>query len=110
VTKIDKDVENYFLDYSWQGNVRELKNTIKSIIPFKTTNTIEMDDLSFSIIGGKSSSKRKLPSLEEYENEYMRKVLKIAGFNITRACEILGISRPRFYRRLKDLQLEDAVE
>lgn len=110
VTKIGKDVENYFLDYSWHGNVRELKNTIKSIIPFKTNNTIEMDDLSFSIIGGKNSSKRKLPGLEEYENEYMRKVLKIAGFNITRACEILGISRPRFYRRLKDLQLEDAVE
>jgi DNA-binding NtrC family response regulator len=110
VTKIDKDVENYFLDYSWYGNVRELKNTVKSIIPFKTNNTIEMDDLSFSIIGGKSSSKRKLPSLEEYENDYMRRVLKIAGFNITRTCEILEISRPRFYRRLKDLQLEDAVE
>jgi DNA-binding NtrC family response regulator len=110
VTKISKEAENYFLDYSWEGNVRELKNTIKSIIPFKTNNIIEMDDLSFSIIGGKESRQRKLPTLEEHENEYMRKVLKITGFNITRACEILEISRPRFYRRLKDLQLEDAVE
>lgn len=110
VTKISKEAENYLLNYSWEGNIRELKNAVKSIIPFKTNNTIEMDDLSFSIIGGNEKSSRKLPTLEEYENEYMRKVLKIAGFNITRACEILGISRPRFYRRIKQLQLEDVVE
>ncbi|UCH96504.1 MAG: sigma-54-dependent Fis family transcriptional regulator [Candidatus Aminicenantes bacterium] len=110
VTKISKEAENYFLNYSWEGNVRELKNTIKSIIPFKVNNIIEMSDLSSSLIGGKESRGKKLPTLEEYENEYMRKVLKITSFNITRACEILGISRPRFYRRLKDLQLEDIVE
>jgi DNA-binding NtrC family response regulator len=110
VTRISKEAESYFLNYSWEGNVRELKNTVKSIIPFKTNNIIEMDDLSFSIIGADESREKKLPTLEEYENDYMRKVLKITGFNITRACEILGISRPRFYRRLKDLQLEDVVE
>lgn len=110
VTRISKEAESYFLNYSWDGNVRELKNTIKSIIPFKTNHIIEMDDLSFSIIGGNESRGKKLPTLEEYENDYMRKILKITGFNITRACEILGISRPRFYRRLKDLQLEDVVE
>lgn len=110
VTRITKESERYFLNYSWEGNVRELKNTIKSIIPFKTNNIIEMSDLSSSLIGGKESREKKLPTLEEYENEYMRKVLKITSFNITRACEILEISRPRFYRRLKDLQLEDIVE
>jgi DNA-binding NtrC family response regulator len=110
VTKISKEVENYFLNYSWEGNVRELKNTVKSIIPFKTNSIIEMGDLSFSIIGGSDSRSKKLPSLEEYENEYMRKILKITSFNITRACEILGISRPRFYRRLKDLQLDDLID
>lgn len=107
VTKIAKEAENYFLNYSWEGNVRELKNTIKSIIPFKTNHMIEMTDLSLSIIGGKEDSEKKLSTLEEHENEYIRKVLKITGFNITRACEILGISRPRFYRRLKNLQLDD---
>ncbi len=110
VTKISKEAESYFLNYSWEGNVRELKNTIKSIIPFKTKNIIEMDDLSFSIIGGNECREKKLPTLDEYENEYMRRVLKITGFNITRACEILGISRPRFYRRLKDLHLDDIME
>lgn len=110
VTRLSKEAENYFLQYSWDGNVRELKNTIKSIIPFKAGSVIVLDDLSFSIIGGKDTKEKKMPTLEEHEREYMRKVLKISGFNITRACEILGISRPRFYRRLKDLQLDDMTE
>jgi DNA-binding NtrC family response regulator len=110
VTKISKEVEAFFLNYTWEGNVRELKNTIKSIIPFKTNDMIEMTDLGFSIIGGKASSETKIISLEEHENEYIREVLKITGFNITRACELLGISRPRFYRRLKDLQLDELVD
>jgi DNA-binding NtrC family response regulator len=69
VTKISKEAENYFLNYSWEGNVREVKNTVKSIIPFKTNNIIEMSDLSSSLIGGKESREKKLPTLEEYENE-----------------------------------------
>jgi len=110
VTRISKEVEEYFIGYAWEGNVRELKNTIKSIIPFKTNNIIEIGDLSFSIIGSKAMGPKKLPTLEDYENDYMRRILKISGFNITRACEILDISRPRFYRRLKALHLEDLVE
>ena len=106
VYKISKQAENYFLSYSWEGNVRELKNTIKSIIPFKSSNTIDVTDIGFSIIGEKMCDERNLHTLEEHENEYIRKVLKMTGFNISRACEILGISRPRFYRRLKELNLE----
>lgn len=106
VSKISKEAENYLLSYSWDGNVRELENTIKSIIPFKANNIIDADDICLSIIGEKVCSTKKLHTLAEHENEYIRKVLKITGFNISRACEILGISRPRFYRRLKELGLE----
>ncbi|MCU0288963.1 MAG: sigma-54 dependent transcriptional regulator [Acidobacteria bacterium] len=102
VTKVSKEAENYFLNYPWEGNVRELRNTIKSIIPFKNNNTIEMADLDLSIIGGKDNGMKKIPTLEEYENEYIWKVLRITDFNISRACEMLGISRPRFYRRLRN--------
>ncbi|MCP4213295.1 MAG: sigma-54-dependent Fis family transcriptional regulator [bacterium] len=109
VTRITKEAENYFLNYKWEGNVRELKNSIKSIIPFKNNNTIDIEDLSFSIIDGEHKN-RKLATLDEHENEYIRKVLKITGFNITHTSEILGISRPRIYRKLKQLELEDAVE
>lgn len=109
VTKISKEAENYLLNYSWRGNVREVKNTIKSIIPFKKNNTIDLDDLSYSIIEGKEVSEKQLPTLDDHEKKYIIKVLKATGFNITRTAEVLGINRPRLYRKIKYFQLEDTV-
>ena len=110
VSKISKEAETYLLNYSWRGNVREVKNTIKSIIPFKKNNTIDLDDLSYTIIEGKEAAGRQLPTLEDHERKYIIKVLKATGFNITRTSEVLGINRPRLYRKIKHFQLEDTVQ
>lgn len=110
VSHISREAEHYLLNHQWQGNIRELKNTVKSIIPFKTTDTIELDDLSSVIVGGTHNPKDKLVTLKEYENDYILKVLKITGFNISRAAEILGITRARLYRKINQFELKDAVE
>jgi two-component system response regulator GlrR len=110
VTKISKEAENFFLNYSWGGNVREIKNTIKSIIPFKKNNTIVLDDLSYSIIEGKEIEEKRFSTLNEHEKKYIVRVLKATGFNITRAAEVLGLNRPRLYRKIKYHQLEEAVK
>ena len=109
VTKISPEAENYFLSYSWKGNVRELKNTIKSMIPFKKNNTIELSDLSYSIAEGKQLEEKRPPTLEEHEKNYIHQTLKATGYNISRTAEILGINRPRLYRRIKYFQLDPAV-
>ncbi|MCP4221545.1 MAG: hypothetical protein GY765_43375, partial [bacterium] len=44
--------------------------------------------------------------LEEHENKYILKVLKITGFNISRAAEILGVTRARIYRRINQLDIK----
>ncbi|MCP4156596.1 MAG: sigma-54-dependent Fis family transcriptional regulator, partial [bacterium] len=106
VTKLSKETEIFFLEYPWPGNIRELKNTIKSIIPFKETDMIELQDLSHSILEEKVIEERQLITLAELERKHILKVLKIAQNNVSKTCEILGISRPRFYRKLKQYQLE----
>jgi DNA-binding NtrC family response regulator len=100
VSRISEAAERYLLNHRWDGNIRELKNTVKSIIPFKTNDTIELDDLSTAIVGGSINAKNKLVSLEEHENDYIRKVLKITGYNVSRTAEILGITRARVYRKI----------
>ncbi len=106
VTKIAPQAEEYFLNYPWRGNVRELKNTVKSIIPFKNNNTIEMSDISLSIIEDSECENRNFQTLDEYEKDYIKKVLKVTGHNISRSAGILGISRPRLYHKIKDFKLE----
>ena len=110
VTGMSKEAENYFLNYPWKGNARELKNTIKSIIPFKKNDTIDLDDLSYSIIEGDKIDKKQFSPLEEHEKNYIRNVLKAAGFNISRAAEILGTNRPRLYRKIKYYRLEETFQ
>ncbi|MCU0285072.1 MAG: sigma-54 dependent transcriptional regulator [Acidobacteria bacterium] len=104
VSQVTREVEHYILDYHWPGNVRELKNTVKNIIPFKINDSIIIDDLSTAILGKESNASdekaHKLVSLAEFEGDYILKVLKITGFNITRASEILGITRARLYRKI----------
>jgi DNA-binding NtrC family response regulator len=100
VSRISREAERYLLSHRWDGNIRELKNTVKSIIPFKTNDTIELEDLSTAIVGGSVITENKLVSLEEHENDYIRKVLKITGNNVSRTAEILGITRARVYRKM----------
>jgi two-component system NtrC family response regulator len=109
VSHISREAEHFLLNHRWDGNIRELKNTVKSIIPFKTTDTIELDDLSTVFVGGAQNPRNKLVTLEEYENGYIVKVLKITGFNITRAAAILGITRARLYRKISQFDHKDAV-
>lgn len=110
VTRISAEAEKYFLTYAWDGNVRELKNTIKSIIPFKTNNTIRMDDLSYSLIDGSEIKENKVLTLAESEKRHLFKVLKLTDFNILRTAELLGISRPRLYRKMKEYELDVDTE
>lgn len=106
VTRVSAEAETYFMGYTWDGNVRELKNTVKSIIPFKTDNTISMDDLSFSLMQRGDGTKNKAMTLEETEKNHIYNMLKLNDFNILRTAELLGISRPRLYRKIKEYGLQ----
>ncbi|HEX2982622.1 MAG TPA: helix-turn-helix domain-containing protein, partial [Ignavibacteriales bacterium] len=41
VPKITPEAMNYLIEYSWPGNIRELKNTIESAVTLNITGTLE---------------------------------------------------------------------
>jgi DNA-binding NtrC family response regulator len=110
ITQISRDAEHFLVNHRWEGNIRELKNTVKSIIPFKTNDIIELEDLSSTIVGKTGGPKNKLVTLEEMEKNYILKVLKITRFNISRAADILGMNRPRLYRKITQYGLEGVTD
>ncbi len=114
ISRITKEAESFLENYNWEGNVRELKNTIKSIFTLCESNTITMKDLTLSLHNqgherGLSFKTHFLP-LEEFEQKYMAEVLKANDFNIKKTAELLKISRNRLYRKLKDVNLTDETE
>lgn len=116
ITRITKEAKVYLKEYPWEGNVRELKNTIKSIFTFKNSNAITVKDLMLTLHVSEKETKNPCVALQEHELKYIKEVLEANQFNIKKTAKILDISRSRLYRKLKLLdidineELDDEVE
>jgi DNA-binding NtrC family response regulator len=95
-------------DYHWPGNVRQLLNTLESVLVFTPGPEIGPADLPEEIRRAsgnreviRSAVERGL-GLAELERDYIFEVLRRAGGNKTRAAELLGIPRRTLYRRLDE--------
>jgi len=107
------------MTYDWPGNLRELARVIDHAHaqPRGDGRLVSLDDLPPSIRGnlGGGFAPPKPPIsiqpldelLTEVERRSIETVLRLARGNKSRAAELLGISRPRLYRRIKELNLPD---
>lgn len=114
IDQITPEAESFLLDYPWEGNVRELKNTIKSIFSLNESNTITLKDLMLSLHGKEYNYttliKRNFTTLEQFEQSYIAEVFKANNNNIRKTAHILNISRNRLYRKLQDMKLNPDEE
>jgi two-component system response regulator HydG len=108
VETFDDAVAERLMNYSWTGNIRELRNVIERGVTLTRHNTLTLDDLPDKVreyrggtvfIGGEDPT--ELVSLEEIERRYIEHVLRAVGDNQTQAARILGVDRKTLYRRLK---------
>jgi transcriptional regulator with PAS, ATPase and Fis domain len=96
-------------EYSWPGNIRELKNTLLRLSVQARGNTITMDDLArISDTFGEEAFQKvaSFPSMVEMEKKYIRKALDRAGWNISDAARMVGIARSTFYQKMKKFQIK----
>jgi DNA-binding NtrC family response regulator len=104
------EVEKIFLNYSWTGNVRELRNVIEraSILEdseYVTTTHLPSDMLRDGSISSAGTKGVILPPdgipLETVESELARQAYERAGGNLTKAAKLLDISRDQLRYKLK---------
>ena len=91
-------------NHDWYGNVRELKNTIESIVVLSQKEIIGASEVSSYVktAGGTEKAIKidDMMSLEEIEKVAINHALKKAGGNKSKAAQILGISRRTLHRKL----------
>ena len=81
------------LAYDWPGNVRELKNAIERALVYSHNPILTPEDFPEGIRTAESGAASGLRSLEDIEHEAIEVTLEATRYKITRAAEVLGISR-----------------
>lgn len=109
---ISDDMADVFMKYDWPGNVRELENLLVSAaVAARGQILIKEDFQDFMAVFNRklSNAKNHDPihesdkplTLDEVEERYIRKIIEEYGKRSKgEICEILGISRPTFERKL----------
>ena len=107
---IDPKARSSLFNYSWPGNIRELRNCIESAVVLTKGNIISLDDLPPYIRDDTNSGSLKLNTgitLAEAERELIRFTLQRERGNKSKAAEVLGIGRKTLHRKIQTYGLEE---
>jgi two-component system NtrC family response regulator len=91
--------------YDWPGNVRELENKIKTAVIMSDAPLITVEDLGLKEAAGAETLCNLKEARARAEREAVRQALAMSDSNISRAAELLGVSRPTLY----DLMLRHGI-
>ena len=113
VIGISDEMMDLFMTYRWPGNVRELENLLTRAVVVTKSQVLtrnDFPDLSEEVVAADDGKGKDaveinaggLLTLEAVEEQYIRKVIKENSHRTKgELCEILGISRPTFERKLE---------
>ena len=116
----DPSALDVLTSYDWPGNLSELSRVVEAAHARSQGDMITAGDLPAAIRGDLASSYTPPPPhpevtpldrwLTQLERRLIEQALARSRHNKSRAAEILDISRPRLYRRIKELNIPDEGE
>ena len=85
------------IHYPWPGNIRELENTVERAVIMTKGKLIEAPDLGIEVAEGGSDLASLRQARDKAEREALVEALVKTRGNISRAAQLLGVSRPTFH-------------
>lgn len=106
VRAFSTDAMKRLMTASWPGNVRQLVNVIEQCVAL-TSSPVISDALVEQALEGENTA---LPTFAEARNQfelnYLRKLLQITKGNVTHAARMAGRNRTEFYKLLSRHELD----
>jgi DNA-binding NtrC family response regulator len=119
--RISPDAMRVMVQAPWEGNVRELKNVIESLVVLAPEDEIRVEDLPAEYVvsrgeaapvttdalepPGAGAGEGQPMTMDEIERRAILEALEKTGGNRTQAAEMLGIGLRTLQRKLKEYRL-----
>ena len=105
-----EEVRQSFAEYTWPGNLEELRSVVTEAASTCTDSTVRVEHLPFRFRTGLdaqqlapvASAEPLEKMLARIEREHLAAALEQAGGNKAQAARLLGLTRASFYRRLQN--------
>lgn len=104
VTGIEAKALRELENYSWPGNVRQLRNAVEKMCVLSSGGKLTSEDVPSEIRGNPENQTvfNHAQTLEETEKAKILSVLEACGGNKSRAADALGISRRTLHRKINE--------
>jgi len=110
-----QDTLNHMKQYSWPGNLRELKNLVQRLLILGKTPDVAPEEVKgallqtshqFSNMANIDTSLDLKTAKERFEVAYLKQLLRETSGNVTETAKRSGIERTHLYRKLKTLEID----
>jgi two-component system nitrogen regulation response regulator NtrX len=97
--------------HAWNGNVRELRNTVERVLIMAPGDTIDSADLPESIRFSQElpASQPEANTLKEFkeasERSFLVQKLRENGWNISQTAQVIGTPRSNLYKKLEQYKI-----
>lgn len=120
--KLSPQAENLFLAYSWNGNIRELRNVCEQLVVLNETGIISPGEVS-SILpvsaGAEKMDKKEKEAVNitddlsskrrRFERDLIIEAMKKSNFVKTKAASLLSMNRSTLLKKLNEYDIECKV-
>ncbi|MCR5612683.1 sigma-54 dependent transcriptional regulator [Treponema sp.] len=110
---IDSAAKSAMFNYSWPGNIRELRNCIESAVVMCTGDEIKLEDLPPQVSKAGIEKSIVIPAnatLDEAEKIVILQTLAANKNNKSKTAELLGIGRKTLHRKLQEYGIDGPEE
>ena len=118
--QIDEEVLNHLTSYSWPGNIRQIRNVLRTLIALRESDRITTNDLVDDLFRD-ANFKQNCPQtaasigndepsdlLLSAERDALLQELKLCRWNVSIAAKHLNLSRNTLYRKMKRCSITPA--
>ncbi len=111
--KFNEEQMSRLLEYSWPGNIRELRNEVERYVITDGKSNILMGGFMPNLINKVGCAGKKVytddlrKAKEKFEKNYIKQVLEENSWKIQKAADSLGIHRSVLYTKMEKYKLKE---